>query len=348
MVTVDVKEALAAMQISWRADKMSQGNRRSYIEALANDMSSTVESFGQNFSRQLYGDGSAALARIATSGIALNTPVAGQTTLTFEPDQGASANGTFSTKYLMRGMRVSADPTKTGSAITRAFSGTVLSFNHAANTAIFTGDASDLADADYIFLGSKEVPSKGRSVNGLQNIVSATGTFLGINRATAGNEYWQSYVDTSFGGADWESGIQLAGDTVHNNFGGETGILLMSMGVWRAAANKLRMERQFVSAAETGKYKGGVSMLMYEGMGDGPIPILKDRDVPKGTIYGLNLDDFFRATLADEGWISEHGEGSPFQREPGFRIWSALYGWMGEIFCAAPGRQWAITGITEA
>ena len=31
-----------------------------------------------------------------------------------------------------------------------------------------------------------------------------------------------------------------------------------------------------------------------------------------------------------------------------FRIWSAIYGWMGEVFCGQPGRQWLISGITEA
>ena len=41
--------------------------------------------------------------------------------------------------------------------------------------------------------------NSGKNWNGLGNIVEASGTVGGINRATAGNEYWQSYEENTAG-----------------------------------------------------------------------------------------------------------------------------------------------------
>ena len=174
-----------------------------------------------------------------------------------------------------------------------------------------------------------------------------TAAVMGIDRTVAGNEYFQGTVIASVGSGDLEDTIQRAVDQVHINIGGKTQIALMAMKVWRRFANDLKGDRRYVTAAETGKYKGGVNFLMYSGDGE-DIPILRHRDVPAGTVWGLNWDSFYWGEMLPPGWLQVFDEKSIFRWVQEFTAWQAIYAQLGELVCSAPAKNWVLRDVTEA
>lgn len=349
LATIPIKTLTSRFQISLQAHLSSQRDQDAWVSSKMRAMSSTVEMFGQNKSRLLHGWGAAALARVAT--VTADTPVVGQHTLVLEPDQGASATNTFGPKYMIKGLRLSASATLTGLAVELTFDGRVRSVVRGTNTIIVDGTIGNLATGHYLFLGSKARPSKGRAPVGIMGYID-DGTILpsvlGIDRTVAGNEFWQARVVPNVGGADLENQIQIDMDEVFIENGGKTDLMLMAMGVWRRFANDLRGDRRYVSAAETGRYRGGTRMLMYSGADNADVPITRDRDVPAGTNWGFDFDCWFMGELLAAGWLQQFDERSIFRWVQDHLAWEAVYVWMGECICTCPNKNWVEFGITEA
>lgn len=349
LATLSIATLTSSILLTLQAHLSSKDNRAAWVSAQVKTMNSANEIFGQNHSRVLHGDGSGAVARLIAGGgaIQLNVPVAGQTTLTLEPDQGATSSLTFGTKYMLRGLRLSASASKTGQVAERTADLRVVSVNDAANQIVVDGPVGTLAAQDFLFYGSLSQTSKGRMPVGLFGSVSSTGTYLGINRATAGNEFWRATERTNIGSLDLEIEIQKSMDEVHRLAGGKTAIMLFSLGVWRRFAADLRVDRQFISAAETGKYKGGTKMLMYTGS-DMDAAIVRDRDVPTGTITGLDWTTHKMGTLLEAGWLQAFDEKGIWRQIPGTLDYCAILAWMGQPFCVAPIKNWIMRDVAEA
>lgn len=346
--TIPIKTLTSRFQISLQAHLASQRDQDAWVGAKMRAMSSTVEMFGQNMSRLLWGWGSAALACVLT--VTADTPVAGQHTIVLEPDQGADAFNTYGTRYMIRGLRLSASDTLTGLVTERAFSGRVISVNRATNTIIVDGTITDLVAGDFLFLGSKERTSKGRAPTGVMGWIDDS-TLLpsvsGIDRTVIGSEFWKARVTRALGGVDLENEIQLNLDEVYQEAGGKTDLIMMSMALWRRFSNDLRGDRRYTTAAETGKYRGGTKMITYGGAAGEDIPITRDRDVPTGTMWGFDFGGWFMGELLAAGWLQQFDEKSIFRWVPDHLAWEAVYAWMGELICVHPNHQWGALGLTE-
>lgn len=348
---IPIKTLTGRFQISLHAHLSSKDNRAAWVGGQVKSMSSTVEMFAMGLSRLLHGWGNGVLARVVS--VAADTPVAGEHTITLYGDQVTGGGGTFGTKYMIRGGRLAASATLTGLICEKNADLRIKSVNAAANTIIVTGSlgtgALILAADDYLFLGSKDRTSKGRAPMGIYGYLDSTkaATVLGIDRTVAGSEYFDAFRSTAVGGADLENRVQIQADNVHNALGLKTQIIMMSMGVWRKFAADLRGDRRFVTAAETGKYKGGTNMLMYDGADGEPIPIVRDRDVPTGTMWGLHWDSFYLGELHPADWLKQFDEASIFRQIPDTLGWEAIYAWIGELVCVQPAANWVDLGIDE-
>lgn len=353
--TVSPATLTASMGISLQALMQSTGNNKaSWIAARLHTMERIADSFGQNQSRLAHGDGSGALARVKGSPSA-DTPVTGQHTIHLDPDQDAASGYTFGLRYIERGMPLCASATKTGTALStlKTASLRVLSVDRSDPddpVMICTGTIGTLADNDYLFWGSRERPSKGRMPSGLWAALldANVPTYLGIDRSDDANDWFRPHVVEGVGSSPLEREIQAAYDQVVSTHGGDPSVLLFNMGVWRRFAEELRVDRQFVTAAETGKYKGGTKMLVWNGA-DSDCYIVKDRDVPAGCILGLDWTTHKQGTLLDAGWLGgQKGLGENiFQRVPGVLEYVAVMVWMGQHFCIDPGKNFVLRGIDE-
>jgi hypothetical protein len=351
--TVNIATLTAAFQISLQAHLASNGEQLSFVEAKIASMSSLVEQFAMNMSRTCWGDGTGAIARVLS--VAADTPVAGQHTIVLEPDQGASADFTFGPKFIIRGMRLSAATIKVGTTPDVDADLQVISVTKTTNTIVVKGSLGApvvLAATHYLFIGSKARTSMGRMPLGVFNAID-NGTiapvYLGINRTGANaRDYWNAYVVRNVLTADLEKEIQKSTDEVHSNVGGVTDIMLMSLGVWRRFANDLRSERQFITAADTGRYRAGTKMIAYEGAGENTIAIGRDRDVPAGTITGFDWSTWFLGELLPAGWLQAFDEKGIFRQIGGTLDWEAVYAWMGQLICNKPAANWIMREVTEA
>lgn len=349
LATIPIKTLTSRFQISLHAHLSSKDNRAAWVGGQMKSMSSTVEMFAMNFSRLLHGWGTGALARVNGAPTA-DTPVAGQHTIVVDADQSTGSGGTFGTKYLIKGLRLNASGVLTGLIPDTTANLRILSVTPSTNTIIVDGELGDLADNDYLILGSRERTSMNRAPMGIYGYIddgTTVPTVLNINRTTAGNEYWQATVSTTVGGADLENEIQNNCDTIYSNIGHMTDLILMSLGVWRKFAADLRGDRRFVTAAETGKYRGGTNMLMYDGADGNAIPITRDRDVPTGTMWGFYWPCWYLGYLLEAQWLKQFDESSIFRRIHDVLGWEAIYAWIGELICTKPAAQWVSKGITE-
>lgn len=350
IATVGIKTFTSRFQISHQAHLSSKVDRAAWVGAQMAAMSSTVEASGQILSRALEGYGTAALARVMS--FVAGPPIV----ITLHPDMTAASARTHGKKYIERGMRLSASATLTGKLAEKTFDARVIAKGgtEAAPTITVDGVLGDLfGDAvtgDFLFLGSKERTSKNRAPMGVMGYID-DGTLvpvvLGIDRTAAGNDYWRGEVNISVGGADIENEIQSQVDAVDVSVGGRTDLIRMAMGVWRRFAADLRGDRRFVTAAETGKYRGGTKFLMYSGAEGSDIPITRDRDVPTGVMEGFDFRTWYLGTLMEAQWFKHETEAGIFRWVEDQLAWQAIYAWMGELICVKPAANWISYDLNE-
>lgn len=134
-------------------------------------------------------------------------------------------------------------------------------------------------------------------LNGLNSIVSSTGTLHNIDPTVSGQQRWASYEDDNFGAFDSDS-FQAAFDTVHDNSGGWPTMIISQGGPRRSYLKSLVGQRMYIAQEEPKVMKGGFKGLAYIG-GEGAKEAIwtKDPYCQAGFVYGLNMDYFeFRRT----------------------------------------------------
>lgn len=192
-------------------------------------------------------------------------------------------------------------------------SGTVTDVDHASN-AFTIADATGAAAGDvialYEFYGST-LP------NGLRNIFSTTGTFQGVNRATAGNKFAQAFVKTATGALTDNLLIESA--HLVDKFAWE------DTHVGDVMLTDLDSERwYYLSKADQVRYQGETKIMGgYEATGvaigaGGKRWLMADKNAWPGEIVMFSADRLFllRPTQGtDSGWVENpQGGGYLFQK----------------------------------
>lgn len=348
---VNFAKLTGSILISLELALSSRDKRAAWASAQIKTMQSQMEMFGSQHSKLLFGDGSGAVAKIAAGGVALNTPVAGQHTLTLEPPMGPNAGYTFGAKYIHPGQRLVFSATKTGITIERTGQVRCLSrdafTNPDAPTIIVEGTMGTGVAGDYVFIGTRRVPSKGRMPKGLLAMFSATNMpiYLGLDRTSGGGlEQHQAVELPNIGSLDLETEIQRGIDYVRERTGGKPSVLLMHDGVWRRHAKDLRQHREYVTAAQTGMYKGGVKGIVWNGA-DSDAFIMRHFDVPDGCIFGIDWSSMFMGTLLATGWVKPFDIPSIFHQVPGTLDYAAVMANISQPFCPLPGKNFFMSQV---
>ena len=179
-------------QIALEAAVLNQteGGARSIIAGKDLEMQGAVDDVSKQISRQFARNGDSILAECATK--ASNVVI----------DLVTPANGGHGYDALVRGhiyvgMVIDVGTTADTDALATGVTITAISESPTAPT-ITTGTAvATTAGTHFIYWANpNSATAANPEVNGLENMVG-TATFGGINPATAGNEYWQSFVDTT-------------------------------------------------------------------------------------------------------------------------------------------------------
>lgn len=287
----------------------------------------------------------------------------GTAILSLFPSQTATVSGTAvtaltvdSVKGLVKGQRVDLLATADG-ADTNGFSyAVIVSINTDAGTGVHTltlttSDGTwdpatfNAAEASYGLYRSLNSSTScyGNAVEGLSSIVSASGTYGGINRATAGNEYWKAQaIDAGDGAADkvpYLSLIEQAIDKVDINSDGATNLIITTHELWAYMMKTLVNNKRY-TLSET-KLNGWARAIDFNG-----IPIIRDKHCPDGKMFFLDMSTFALFQDSEGQWMDE--DGAILHRVTDSHAYEASWFRFVQLVCDQPAANCVIYDLTSA
>ena len=287
---VYMKYVYGRIKISGPVMSASRDNKGSIARALSSEMQSATTCLRNDINRQLFGDGSGALALVASDSYDGGT---GLTTVTVD-----------TTKYIKKGMKFDTYDAKTGGTISQN-SKTVLSVL-TSTTFTVTGDISG-ETGNYIF--REDTHSAGTSPNvdkemmGLLGIIDQddyVGTLQGIDRsAGGGNQWWEASIQGSGSNADLKlSDLQDAWTKGEQN-DAVTKFIVTTFSLRDAYADLLMSDRRYVNTLEL---KGG-----FKGLAFNDVPIVADKDAIANTMFLVDPSTLSLFISKDLSWMDDDG-----------------------------------------
>lgn len=279
-----------AIELTGQTFELAERNPQAFASALDQEVNGLQEGLKKDYNRQLFGT---SIGKLVTAN------AAGTTTTLVTSNAEAI--------YMEIGMVVdlydNTDALKAGGSglvitniqkDTPAVGSTTITFTPAAGGATASGDYFTRDD------------SRAKEMIGLRQIVDNTGILYNINPATV--PLWKAEVDDPGVATAISEGrmIQMV-DRVRTN-GGNTTLLLTSLGVRRAYFGLLSQLRQSVNTMEL---KGGFKGLAFA-TDNGDIPLVSDLDCQAGTMYFLNEKELKLYQAGDWSWMNR--DGSMWQR----------------------------------
>lgn len=290
-LTEPIRSAYASFNITGQLLKASATNEGAFKQAFKAEMEDTVLSSKLDFNRAAFNDGSGRMATVRTTVAAAATVIPVDTTINFRG--GEIIDGiTLATGVVIEPARVVTAVDRVNRQITVS---PALTTGLTLTTTGFVRASSDSTVATPNNSFNKEI-------QGLQSLVSSTGTLHGINPATY--PFWKS-TQTAIGGPIADSVLRDAIDGV----GFESGIdqeagdfaLVTTRGIRRRYSDTLLSVKRF-NDAQSVKLHGGFTAVMFD-----EHPIFTDDQCPVGNVFGLSLKDFFWCQESDWQWMEEDG-----------------------------------------
>jgi hypothetical protein len=305
-------------------------NAQAFVDWMDREVKGIIETLKRDLNRQLYGDGTGTLALLTASATAATTLTV-DSTLWFEEDQtidvltAASLGNPTPTSAMVSGTLLTITAIDPVASTITVSGGTVTGA---------VGSAVVLASA----IGSTRTTNWKKEWEGLGSIVSTTSTLHNINPST--EPRWKAgYVENSVGTLAEVDLTHLA-QGIHQK-GTKITDILTTYGVVNAYWNTLQGLRRYDGSD---KLKGGVTTPVFQSL-FGDIPITMDWACPKGTLYGVNREDWFLNQIDDWKWIDETG--SRWQQVPNKDALSATVKKYANVGVYRRNSFGKLTGITE-
>lgn len=279
-----------AIELTGQTFELAERNPQAFASALDQEVNGLKEGLKKDINRQLFG---------TQVGKLMTANAAGSTTTLVGTNNEAI--------YMEIGMVVdlydNADAAKSGGSgivVTNVQRDTP---SVGQTTVTFTGAAAAAtASGDYLVRDD----SRNKEIIGIRQIVDNTGTLYNINPATV--PLWKAEVDDPGSLTALAEGRMISMvDRIRTN-GGNTTILLASLGVRRSYFGLLSMLRQSVNSMEL---KGGFTGLKFA-TDNGDIPLVSDLDCPGNTMFFLNEKELKMYQAGEWSWMNR--DGSNWQR----------------------------------
>lgn len=324
-----MRYAYAAFNITGQLLKAAESNEGAFRSAFKAEVEDTTLASKLDVNRAAHGDGSGKLTTLSANEAAEQTVISVTSTINFR-------GGEVIDFVKATGAVVSAAHTVTGVDRTNK----TITISPKLGAEVVAAEAWPVrASSD----STTSVPnnSQNKEIQGLDSIVSATGTLHGLNPSTY--TWWKSYVDSS-GGAIGDAVLHKAKDEV----GFEQGIdvdngldfaLVTTRGLRRRYAATLTSVKRF-NDAQSVKLHGGYTALMFD-----ENPIFIDDQCPVGTVYGLALNRLFWSQMSDWDWMDEDGKVLKWESRKD-RYISVLYKYC-QLGTTHRGAHFKLTGLTD-
>lgn len=316
----DLKYLYGRVRVTGPSMAKTASEAGSFLQALKGELDGIRADLRKDVARQAYSAGDAKLATVSSN-------AAGVITITSrEPiDKGQIYVGQ------LLDVGTVANPTlKTASASVTAVTAATPSVT-VDNAAIST------AGTDFLFRAGSATAAVSNEVMGLQGLVADTPTnsIGGINRNTAGNEYWKNLVINQAGVLALDT-LQQALNRV-NIAGGRTSAIYTSFGVQRAYFNLLQSQVRY---NEPQTIKGGFKTLEFGGQ-----PLIADLDAPWGKAYFLQEE--FIKVFSNRDWHFLDEDGDVLKWRSDYDEWEAVLARYMNLGITRGNTNLVVYGITD-
>lgn len=184
---------------------------------------------------------------------------------------------------------------------------TITAINASTLQVTLSGAAITAAIGDALILASTDSTSGtpnndlNQVINGLGNIVRATGALHGLNPSTQG--VWAASEINASQAVVGDATLRQLTDAVGRAAGDdEDMILITTRGIRNGYANQLTSMKRFTDAQSV-NLRGGFKALEFDGKS-----MVVDDVCPVGTVYALNVPYMFWSEMSDWDWMDRDGD----------------------------------------
>lgn len=314
-------QLLGVISIEHSLMETSRTNEGSFVRALRSEVENMSENFAVDFNRQIFGDGTGALTVCGVTAASTSVVV-------------------VSTAQLETGMGIDVLVASSGAVSTGAAGRYIVSITSA--TVFVISGAAITTDATFsVYRAGSKLLTANYEVNGLQNIVKATTAIGGLDPATAGQEYWKSYVDST-STTPSEKIMQKtyeAPQELQRGAGNKPDFLIGSFGARRSYMDGLQAIKRL--SANPLRLVGGWDVLDFNGL-----PFYADRMCTSKTIYFLAKKSVFFLQTREPHWVEDDKAILKWvSNTVGFK---GIYAWLVQFATVARNQNASLTNITES
>lgn len=283
-VRVGLKYGYGRVRISGQTMELAKTNYQAFANAMDYEVNGLKSDIAKDVNRIFYGDG--------TGTLAVSTAL-GSASASF---QTAALTGA---QYVDTSMIVDIVTPATGAVKATAL--TISAVNKATGL-ITLGSTATWALGDVLVrTGNGRLSSVNREPNGLGSIVAASGSLFNIDPST--EPTWAAVVNAN-GGTNRALSeglmIKMTDDARVN--GGNSSLVLTSLGVRRAYFNLLVQQRRYT---DTKEFAGGILGLAFNNGRE--IPVVEDVDAPASKMWFLDESSLTIYRSSDWSWLDTDG-----------------------------------------
>ena len=318
---VGLKYLYGGIKLSGQTFELANKNYQAFTSVLDQEIDGLKTDLAVDQNRQVYGDGSGAIATVTTAGTTVNTVTVGTVMYAQMDEMVDVIDGTT---------LGNANPT------VKASNRKITGINTTTNVITVDGAAFSSAIGDIVV----RTGNVNREWTGFTKIFSNSGTLYNIDPTV--EPVWKAEVDSN-GGTNraLSEGLMITmADRIRAN-GGKTTAIFTNLGVRRAYFNLISQQRQYVNTKE---FTGGFTGLAFT-TDAGEIPVVVDPMAPKNRMYFANEKELTLYREGDWSWMNR--DGSMWQRTIGYDAYEATMYQYSELGCHRRNTQGLISDLTE-
>lgn len=308
----DTRNLFARIQISDKTMRASRSTEGAFVNLLEADLEDAQNDARDSYARQVFGDGSGAMANCTA-----------QTSVTILNVDSAV--------NLYEGMLIDIVDKTNGTVLATQREVLAVDDLSTQNTVTISG-AAVTTTVNHVLVAYGSWNSE---LTGFGKVFTPDNTLYGIDRS---QNKWFNPIVKAIGGTLSEVKIQECIDEAERRAGGKINFLSASYGVRRGYQNLLLATKQIV---EVMKLEGGYSTLAYNQM-----PFAVDKYNPKSTLFGLDTSTWKEYRIMDWDWLEE--DGAVLSRVADKPVWEATLAKYADLGCSKPRGNFKATGITES
>ena len=318
---VGLRYLYGAARLSGQSIRLANTNYQAFASVLDQEMTGLKNDLQKDLNRQVYGDGSGAVATCGTATTSTNTFKAA------------------TVMYAQLGMQIDIvdGTTLTNASPTiKASNRQITAIDLSTNTITFDGATVSSAVGDIV----TRTGNVNREWSGFGQIVKNSGTFQNVDPTV--EPTWKAVIDSNSGtNRPLSEGLMtLMADNIRAG-GGNVTAIFSNLGVRRAYANLLTAQRRFVN---TSNFEGGFSGLAFT-TDKGDIPFVVDIDAPLNRAYFINEKEI--TLYRDADWQFMDMDGSKWTKVVGYDAYDATMFQYSQIGTHKRNTHGLLTDITE-